>query len=122
MSNIEQEVYHDKVNAKFAELIYQKMATKRYGVEFCNKQDNKKWLIKKELLDLNALKDPCLLQCQQWTFGAPTVETVVTYIPCTGFISTTKIVVENETLCFNPILTPTFDNNVDYTENGTCNI
>lgn len=56
MSTIEQEQYHDQVNAEFSEVLYQKMATERYGIEFCCQADNDKWLIKKELLDLNALK------------------------------------------------------------------
>ena len=57
MSTIEQEQYHDQVNSEFAEVVYQKMASERYGIDFCCEADNPKWFIKKELLDLNALKE-----------------------------------------------------------------
>lgn len=64
MSNFEQEAYHDKVMSTFAEGIYKKMATKRYGIEFCC--DTPEQIIIKqerveretELLQLNAIADP----------------------------------------------------------------
>jgi hypothetical protein len=57
MNNVNENIEYDNtVNEKFAEAVYQKMASKRYGIEFCCDTDLKKWSIKKELLDLNALK------------------------------------------------------------------
>lgn len=55
-ANIE-ENYNNKVNQKFAEAVYQKMVSKRYGIKFCCETDLKKWSIKKELIDLNKLKE-----------------------------------------------------------------
>ena len=50
--------YHDKINKKFSEAVYQKMAEKRFGVKFCCETDFDKWLIDQQLLTLNNLVDP----------------------------------------------------------------
>ncbi len=50
--------YVDKVNCAFAEAIYQRMASVRFGLNFCCEPDERKWTIKKELLDLKMLEDP----------------------------------------------------------------
>jgi len=52
--------YVDKVNCKFAEAMYQEMASVRFGIEFCceNEINRNKWMIKKEALDLKMLIDP----------------------------------------------------------------
>ena len=122
MSNFEQEAYHDKVNSKFAELMYQKMATKRYGIEFCCKEENDKWLLRKELLDFNALKDACPPQCQQYTFGINAGSETVTYIPCTGFLPITEVPADDSIICYNPTYTPTLSGVIPFTEEGACNI
>lgn len=49
--------YSDNINCKFSEAVYQKMASKRYGITFCCQTDLIKWMIKKQLLDLNSVKD-----------------------------------------------------------------
>tara|TARA_R110002020_G_scaffold23658_3_gene78614 strand:- start:4780 stop:5850 length:1071 start_codon:yes stop_codon:yes gene_type:complete len=50
--------YWDKVKCKFSEAAYQHMASIRYGIEFCCNNDMQKWVIKNELLDLEAINDP----------------------------------------------------------------
>lgn len=57
MSNFEQEEYHDKVNSKFADYMYKKMASERYGLNFCCPNDSDKYSIKKELEDFNGQYD-----------------------------------------------------------------
>ena len=52
--------YSDNVNCKFSEAAYQRMVSKRYGIAFCCQTDLTKWMIKKELLRLNDIKDAAL--------------------------------------------------------------
>jgi hypothetical protein len=47
---------HDKVTCSFAEAVYQEMASFRYGIDFCCKLDEMKYVIKKELIEYNNLK------------------------------------------------------------------
>ena len=49
--------YQEKVNCNFAESVYIMMATRRYGLKFCCDIDLQRWSIKKELLELNDIKD-----------------------------------------------------------------
>ena len=56
------ERYHDSINCKFSEAEYQKMASTRFGIEFCCELDLKKLEIAKELLNLNAIADTNLPQ------------------------------------------------------------
>ena len=49
--------YSDNVNCKFAETVYQQMASKRYGLSFCCETDMDQTNIDKQLLDLNAIMD-----------------------------------------------------------------
>jgi hypothetical protein len=58
MSNsIKDIAYHDKILNDFSEAVYQKMASKRFAIDFCCKQDLVDLEIDKELLDLNELMD-----------------------------------------------------------------
>ena len=50
--------YYDKVSCKFSEAFYQEVISKRYGISFCCENDLDKWDVKKELLYLEAKKDP----------------------------------------------------------------
>lgn len=50
--------YYDKISCKFSETIYQEIAKKRYGIDFCCEDDADKWDVKKELLYLAAKTDP----------------------------------------------------------------
>lgn len=59
MTNITKDIeYHNRVNCSFAEAVYQKMATERYGIEFCCETDLQRYKVEKELLDLNQLVHP----------------------------------------------------------------
>lgn len=51
------EVY-DKTKCKWSESLYQDMASRRYGIDFCCDPSEQKWHIKNELLDLAAIYDP----------------------------------------------------------------
>lgn len=50
--------YIHKVNCTLAEAVFQQVASKRYGLEFCCAVDLNKWWIKKEMLDLKSIYDP----------------------------------------------------------------
>jgi hypothetical protein len=49
--------YTEKVNCRFAQAMYSHMLVRRYGITLCCAQDDLKWRIKKQLLDLKALYD-----------------------------------------------------------------
>ena len=49
--------HHDKINASFAESVYQQMVSKRYGMQFCCERDLKRDAIRKEQLDLSSKLD-----------------------------------------------------------------
>jgi hypothetical protein len=49
---------YDKITCKFADVLYKIVLEKRYGITNCCPEDDEKWLLKKELIDLQALKDP----------------------------------------------------------------
>ena len=50
--------YYDKVKCKLSEALYQHMASKRYGIDFCCELDLQKWEIKNEILDIESTKYP----------------------------------------------------------------
>ena len=50
--------YFDRVKCRWSEAVYQHMASKRYGIEFCCETDLQKWEIKNEILDIEVTKDP----------------------------------------------------------------
>jgi hypothetical protein len=50
--------YYEKVNCKFSEAVYQEMIAVRYGIKTCCDIDMRKYQIKKEMLNLDALLDP----------------------------------------------------------------
>jgi len=49
---------YDQITCKFADVMYKIVLEKRYGITNCCPDDDEKWLLKKELIDLQALKDP----------------------------------------------------------------
>lgn len=49
--------YIHKVECSFVDAVYQKMASRRYGIQFCCAVDLRKWTIKHELLQLELLFD-----------------------------------------------------------------
>jgi len=48
----------EKITCKAAEAMYKKVLEERYGISNCCPEDDSKWLIKKELIDLAGLVDP----------------------------------------------------------------
>jgi hypothetical protein len=50
--------YVSNISCRFAEVFYQEVASTKYGIEFCCKEDSDKWLIKKELLNLKLITNP----------------------------------------------------------------
>lgn len=50
--------YYEKVVCNFSEAVYKEVLEKRYGISNCCPQDFDKWEIKKEIIHLEALKDP----------------------------------------------------------------
>jgi hypothetical protein len=49
---------YDQITCRFADIMYKIVLEKRYGITNCCPDEDDKWLIKKELIDLQALKDP----------------------------------------------------------------
>jgi hypothetical protein len=93
MADQEQKNYYYKVNAEYAEAMYQKMASIRYGIDFCCTPDLTKWSIKKDLLDMNNAMDstcpnpdnipPVETTCYVFKATAPPkIGGTVVYVPC----------------------------------------
>jgi hypothetical protein len=51
-------VKYEKISCKSAEVYYKQVLYLRYGISDCCPDENDKWLIKKELIDMDALRDP----------------------------------------------------------------
>lgn len=49
---------YEKISCRSAEVYYKQVLYGRYGISNCCPDDTNKWLIKKELIDLDALRDP----------------------------------------------------------------
>jgi hypothetical protein len=49
---------YDMITCNFADVMYKIVLEKRYGITNCCPEDDHKWMVKKELIDLQALKDP----------------------------------------------------------------
>ena len=49
---------YEKITCKSSEIYYKQVMRLRYGISNCCPEDEEKWLVKKELIDLDALRDP----------------------------------------------------------------
>jgi hypothetical protein len=49
---------YEKITCKASEIYYKQVMRLRYGISNCCPEDEEKWLVKKELIDLDALRDP----------------------------------------------------------------
>lgn len=49
---------YEKITCKSSEILYKSVLELRYGISNCCPEENDKWLIKKQLIDLQALRDP----------------------------------------------------------------
>jgi len=63
-------VKYEKISCKSAEVYYKQVLYLRYGISDCCPDENDKWLIKKELIDMDALRDPNY-ECTVSTCGCP---------------------------------------------------
>lgn len=61
---------YEKISCKSAEVYYNQVLYLRYGISSCCLEDTDKWLIKKELIDMDALRDPNW-ECTISTCGCP---------------------------------------------------
>lgn len=68
---------YDEITCRFADILYKIALEKRYGITNCCPDEDDKWLIKKELIDLQALKDPNY-NCQECSCGCNSVNTCST--------------------------------------------
>ncbi len=61
---------YDKITCNFADVMYKDALEKRYGISNCCPEDDQKWIVKKLLIDMQALKDlsyPCPTSCSTGT-------------------------------------------------------
>jgi hypothetical protein len=49
---------YEKISCKSSEIYYKQVLNLRYGISNCCPDENNKWLIKKELIDMDAMRDP----------------------------------------------------------------
>jgi photosystem II stability/assembly factor-like uncharacterized protein len=74
--------YYERVMLRYAEAAYKEMSKARYGIEICCDIETEKWIIKKELMDLQAIYDeslcqsiiccpPCDVTAELFYFGMP---------------------------------------------------
>lgn len=49
---------YEKISCNSSEILYKLVLQKRYGISNCCPEEDDKWLIKKELIDLDAMRDP----------------------------------------------------------------
>lgn len=49
---------YEKITCKSAEILYKQVLNLRYGISNCCPDEDNKWLLKKEIIDLQALVDP----------------------------------------------------------------
>lgn len=57
---------YEKITCKSSEFYYKQVMRLRYGISNCCPEEEEKWLVKKELIDLDALRDPNYI-CQPVT-------------------------------------------------------
>ena len=62
---------YEKISCKSAEVYYKQVLYLRYGISNCCPEDTDKWLIKKELIDMDALRDPAYV-CTEVSPCCPT--------------------------------------------------
>jgi hypothetical protein len=61
----------EKITCRSSEILYKEVMRLRYGMSNCCPEDDEKWLIKKELIDLAALVDPNYICSPVQTCGCP---------------------------------------------------
>lgn len=95
--------YIEKINCGFAQQVYNAMLVKRYGITVCCEEDLNTWDIKKQLMDLDILKDPSMCKSTLCDCKAPClISAVVTVLPYCGDPSI--IAVTTNIPCPSPVL------------------
>jgi hypothetical protein len=61
---------YEKITCKSAEILYKQVLNLRYGITNCCPEEDDKWLLKKQIIDLQALVDPNYI-CMPSTCGCP---------------------------------------------------
>jgi hypothetical protein len=61
---------YEKITCKSAEILHKQVMTLRYGITNCCPEEDDKWLVKKQIIDLQALRDPDYT-CTAVTCGCP---------------------------------------------------
>ena len=61
----------EKITCRASEILYKEVMRLRYGLSNCCPEDDEKWLIKKELIDLAALIDPDYVCAPTQSCGCP---------------------------------------------------
>ena len=85
--------YIERINCTFGQQIYNEMLVARYGITVCCEEDVNKWDIKKQMLDLDMLKDPNLCKSTLCCCPAPCfIEAFVTVLPFCGVPNIVSVV------------------------------
>ena len=85
--------YIERINCTFGQQIYNEMLVARYGITMCCEEDVNKWDIKKQMLDLDMLKDPNLCKSTLCCCPAPCfIEAFVTVLPFCGVPNIVSVV------------------------------
>jgi hypothetical protein len=66
---------YEKITCKSSEIYYKQVMRRRYGISNCCPEEEEKWLIKKELIDLDALRDPDYICTPVTSCCGQTIET-----------------------------------------------
>lgn len=120
--------YVDKVSCKWSEAVYQHMATKRFGLEFCCETDLRKWSIKKDLLDIALITDPDICEsvepvvttCVEYTVANLELKNTLIYLACGDTeLTTLENVAQGFTFCADTSVEP-FSNELEFTTAGSC--
>lgn len=116
--------YLERVNCTFAEQVYNAMLINRYGITMCCDEDINLWDIRKQLLDLDMLKDPSLCKSTLCCCPAPClIDAVITVLPFCGAPNIISAVIDmpcpapvliGVEIEVNPIPAPCYCWKVDY--------
>jgi hypothetical protein len=95
--------YIERINCSFGQQIYNEMLVARYGITMCCEEDVNKWDIKKQMLDLDMLKDPNLCKSTLCCCPAPCfIEAFVTVLPFCGAPNIVSVILDLP--CPTPVL------------------
>jgi len=95
--------YIERINCSFGQQVYNQMLVARYGITVCCDDDLTKWDIKKQMLDLDMLKDPNLCKSTLCCCPAPClIDAVIALLPFCGAPNIVSVVLNQP--CPAPVL------------------